>query len=86
MTGYLKIYVFSGQEEGFFIKCRDGKTFGKIIFLKGSVDISGPMDKSKFRDQGKYFSYFYQPNGTTDLTFSKKEIDLERFLVDIMYR
>ncbi len=85
-TGYQKSYMLTGQEEGFIIKCRDGKTYAKIILIKGRIDISGPINGSTFRDQGRYFSYLYQPNGTTDLTYPKTKIDLQDFLVDIWYR
>ncbi|GHN03211.1 hypothetical protein WSM22_47000 [Cytophagales bacterium WSM2-2] len=81
-TGYRKSYVINGEEEGFFIKCRDGKTFAKIILTKGTMEISGPVNGSAYKDQGRYFSYFYQPNGSVDLTFSNAKIDLENFLVD----
>ena len=36
--GYVKRYQLSGNEQGFFIKCRDGKTYARLlIFLLPSV-------------------------------------------------
>lgn len=82
-SGYRKSYTLTGDEEGFFVKCRDGKTFAKVILVKGTAEITA---KEGFKDQGKYFSYFYQQNGSTDLTYPKTKIDLERFLIDFNYK
>jgi len=73
-------YEFKGNEEGFFVMCRDGKTFGKIIFEKSLIS-KGGVD-GDYVDRGRYFSCLYQPNGTTDLSYSPQDIDLESFLVD----
>lgn len=86
-TGYVSIYKLTGSEEGFFIRCRDGKTYGKIILEKSAIDISSPDGQgSYYKEFGKNFSCLYQPNGTTDLTYSQTDIDLEDFLVDIRQR
>lgn len=86
-TGYLHEYNLKGNEEGFFILCRDGKTYGKIIFEKSEIDASSPDGKGGFyKDFGKQFSCLYQPNGTTNLSYSTPDIDLENFLVDYRLR
>jgi len=86
-TGYLTNYNLTGSEAGFFICCRDGKTYGKIILEKSAIDISSPDGKGSYYNEfGKNFSCLYQPNGTTDLTYSQTDIDLEDFLVDIRLR
>ncbi len=83
-TGYVREYNLKGNEEGFFVLCRDGKTYGKIIFEKSEIDISSPDGRGSFyKEFGKNFSCLYQPNGTTDLSYSTPDIDLENFLVDI---
>ena len=83
-TGYLHEYKLKGNEEGFFVLCRDGKKYGKIIFEKSAIDVSSPDGKGNFyKEFGKNFSCLYQPNGTTDLSYSTPDIDLENFLVDI---
>ncbi len=81
-TGYLTSYTLNGDEEGFFIKCRDGKTFAKVIFSQGVMEINRPSNGGSFKAQGRYFSYLYQPNGTTDLAYPNSKIDLEEFLLD----
>ena len=82
-TGYLTSYNLKGNEEGFFVKCRDGKTYGKIILEKSAIAHIGPDGKGGFiKEFGKYINCLYQPNGTTNLTFQIEEIDLEDFLVD----
>jgi hypothetical protein len=82
-NGYLTSYNLKGNEEGFFVKCRDGKTYGKIILEKSEIDHSGPDGKGNYiKEFGKNISCLYQPDGTTNLTYQIEEIDLEDFLVD----
>lgn len=82
-SGYINEYSLTGKEEGLFILCRDKKTYGKIIFEKSSVESSGPDKNGNYRKEyGKIFSCFYQPDGTTNLTNPKVDIDLEDFLTD----
>jgi hypothetical protein len=86
-TGYLHEYKLEGNEEGFFVLCRDGKTYGKLIFVKSEDDVSSPDGKGGFyKEFGREFSCLYQPNGTTDLSYSTPDIDLEDFLVDSRLR
>jgi hypothetical protein len=86
-TGYVTTYKLAGSEAGFFVRCRDGKTYGKIILEKSAIDISSPDGQgSHYKEFGKNFSCLYQPNATTDLTYSQTYIDLEDFLVDIRQR
>ena len=86
-TGYVTSYKLTGSETGFFVRCRDGKTYGKIILEKSAIDISSPDGQgSYYKEFGKNFSCLYQPNGTTDLTYSQTDIALEDFLVDIRLR
>lgn len=83
-TGYFHEYKLKGNEEGFFVLCRDGRTYGKIIFEKSAIDVSTPDGKGgRYAEFGKKFSCLYQPNGTNDLSYSTPDIDLENFLVDI---
>lgn len=75
-TGYISSYKLTGKEAGFFVRCRDGKTYAKIILEKSAIDISTPDGQgSHYKEFGKNFSCLYQSNGTTDLTFSKTDID-----------
>lgn len=86
-TGYVTTYQLIGSETGFFVRCRDGKTYGKIILEKSVIDRSSPDGQgSYYKEFGKNFSCLYQPNGTTDLSYSQTDIDLEDFLVDFRQR
>ena len=86
-TGYLQEYKLKGNEEGFFVLSRDGKTYGKIIFEKMELDASTPDGKGGFyKEFGKQFSCLYQPNGTTNLSYYTPDVDLENFLVDYRLR
>ena len=78
--GYMTTYKLFGNEEGFFVLCRDGKTYGKVILEKSAIDISSPDGKgSYYKEFGKRFSCLYQPNGSTDLTYPYSDIDLEDY-------
>lgn len=86
-SGYVMTYKLTGSEEGFFVRCRDGKTYGKIILEKSAIDISSPDGQGcYYKEFGKNFSCLYQPNGTTDLSYSQTDIDLEDFLMDYRMR
>jgi hypothetical protein len=86
-TGYTKEYHLKGNEEGFFVLCRDGRTFAKIIFEKSEIE-TGSYSPSLVprEDIGKYFTYLYQPDGTRNLTYSSPSINLEHFLVSLQMR
>jgi hypothetical protein len=86
-TGYIRTYELTGSESGFFVRCRDGKTYGKIIIEKSSIDINSSDEQGNYyKEFGKNFSCLYQPNGTTNLTYSQSNIDLEDFLVNFRFR
>ncbi len=82
-TGYITQHLLDGSEEGFFVLCRDGKTFGKIILEKSINDSSSPDGKGGwYKEFVRQFSCLYQPDGTTNLSYSQPDIDLGDFLVD----
>ena len=82
-TGYVNHHLLNGSEEGFFVRCRDGRTFGKIILEKSLNDLSSPDGRGGwYKEFVRRFSCLYQPDGTTDLSYSQPDIDLEDFLVD----
>lgn len=86
-TGYVTTYKLTGSEAGFFVRCRDGKTYGKIVLEKSAIATSSPDGQgSYYKEFGKNFSCLYPPNGTTDLTYSQTDIDLEDFLMDFRQR
>ena len=86
-TGYLHEYKLKGNEEGFFVLCRDGRTYAKLIFEKSEMDRGEPDGKGGwYKELGKHFSCLYQPNGTTDLSYSTPDLDLESFLIDYRLR
>jgi hypothetical protein len=81
--GYRQQYTLKGNEEGFFILARDGKTFGKLVLEKSIIDRGSPVGKERYyKEYIRQFTCLYQPNGTTDLSYSESDIDLEDFLVD----
>ena len=85
--GYKTEYILTGNEEGFFVLCRDGKTYGKLFFEKSTIDIGTPEGNGGwFKEFGKNFNWIHQENGSTNLTYPNSEIDLESFLVDYRLR
>ncbi|WP_179020604.1 carboxypeptidase-like regulatory domain-containing protein [Winogradskyella forsetii] len=85
--GYKTEYILTGNEEGFFVLCRDGKTYGKLIFENSTIDIGKPDGNGGYyKEFGKNFNWIHQENGSTNLTYPNSEIDLENFLVDYRLR
>jgi hypothetical protein len=85
--GYKTEYILTGNEEGFFVLCRDGKTYGKLIFEKSTIDIGTPDGNGGYyKEFGKNFNWIHQENCSTNLTYPNSEIDLESFLVDYRLR
>ncbi|MCE2995041.1 MAG: hypothetical protein ACK5RG_15370 [Cyclobacteriaceae bacterium] len=86
-TDYLTTYTLTGSEAGFFVRCRDGKTYAKIILEKSAIEISSPDGQGgNYKEFRINFDCLYQPNATTDLTYSPSDINLEDFLVDFRLR
>lgn len=86
-SGYFSTYRLTGDEAGFFVLCRDGKSYGKIILEQSEIDLSSPDGKGSFyKEFGVNFSSLYQTNGSNDLSYRVYDIDLEDFLVDFRYR
>ncbi|NQY08663.1 MAG: hypothetical protein HRT71_04010 [Flavobacteriales bacterium] len=83
--GYLTEYQLTGNEEGFFVRCRDGVTYGKLIMEKSKIDISSPHAKGYFKEWGYNFSSLYQPDSSRRFDYYLN-IDLEDFLVDYRYK
>ena len=83
-NGYRSELTLSKETIGFFLKCKDGKSFAKIFFEKSEIDVNIPDGEGgRYSEYGKAFNCLYQPNGTHDLSFPLKQINLENFLVDI---
>jgi len=80
-TGYVSSYKLTGKEKGFFVRCRDRKTYGKMIFWGTELNVSAPDGQGGYyKEFGKDIICLYQPNGTTDLTYPQTDIDLKSFL------
>lgn len=83
LNGYVTEYELLKEDKGFFVRSKDGKTYGKVIFEDSEIDTSSPDGKGgSYKEYGKNFTCLYQPNESTNLSYSYKDLDLERFLVD----
>ena len=75
-SGYVPTYKLTGKELGFFVLCRDGKTYAKVIFDMGLIDTSSPDGKGSFyKEFGRKFRYLYQPDGSTNLSYPNNDIN-----------
>ncbi|MCU4165966.1 hypothetical protein [Carboxylicivirga caseinilyticus] len=58
--GYQKNYNINGKEAGFFVKCRDGKHFAKVIFQPQLYKLNCNSEQDSLVEQGLKFSYILQ--------------------------
>lgn len=79
LVGYLDTYKLTGKEQGLFVRTRDGKSYGKIIF-SGTYESTEPTEKGPFKEVGRRFSYIFQKNGSPDLNVSPT-VDLEEYIL-----
>lgn len=61
--GYVKKYQLTGNEEGFFIRCRDGKTYARLMIFSFEYDRSSPYKDGNFKDYGVMFNVELQTDG-----------------------
>ena len=61
-NGYLKTYELDGNEKGFFIRCRDGKSYARLSIV-ADYSRSAPCSNGHFEDVGIMFDVELQTNG-----------------------
>jgi len=61
--GYVKQYQLKGNEQGFFILCRDGKTYSRLMIYSLEYDRSTPYKNGYFKDYGIMFDALLQTSG-----------------------
>jgi hypothetical protein len=61
--GYLTKYEMTGNEKGFFVKCRDGKTYARLMVFSLKYDQSSPFSNGSFKDYGIMFNAVLQTEG-----------------------
>ncbi|PRY96996.1 hypothetical protein BY457_11369 [Marinilabilia salmonicolor] len=62
-SGYLKSYVLTGEEAGFFVLCRNGVNVAKMIPEDKICILSYEQpDGSKVKETGIRFDYLFQPD------------------------
>lgn len=85
LEGYFTEYKLQGNEEGFFVKCRDGLTYAKILMEKSKIEISSPYKNGYYKEWGYNFGAIYQKDSSRTFHYYM-DIDLESFLVDYIYK
>jgi hypothetical protein len=80
--GYVRRYVLTGKEAGFFVRSRDGQHYGKYVldskdsrFSAGAREPEGP-----YCTYGWEGSCLYQPNGSRNLALGPGAVNLPAFL------
>jgi hypothetical protein len=63
LNGYVKRYQLTGNEQGFFVKCRNGKTFARIQIFSLEYDRTSPFESGYFKDFGIMFDITLQTEG-----------------------
>jgi hypothetical protein len=61
--GYVRRYQLKGNEQGFFIRCRDGKTYSRLMIYSLEYDRSTPYKNGHFKDYGIMFNVLLQNVG-----------------------
>lgn len=80
--GYLTHYKLLGNEAGFFVKSRDGESYGKLILKPEKTDVEGRDEIGVFKEYRIYFRVIYQPDGSPDLFTGVENVDLEQYLLN----
>jgi hypothetical protein len=62
-TGYVNRYELNGKEKGFFIRCRDGKTYARLMIFSPEYDRSSPYKNGSIKDYGIMFNVELQTEG-----------------------
>lgn len=60
IEGYVNKYKITGNEKGFFIKCRDGKSYSRIMIFSLEYDRTSPFKDGHFKDFGIMFNIILQ--------------------------
>ncbi|TAJ14326.1 hypothetical protein DMA11_05585 [Marinilabiliaceae bacterium JC017] len=75
LEGYLDSYKPTGKEAGYFILCRNGKTFVKMIPEDYLCKVSYQTDKNVINETGIRFSYALQNDKLHPYSFPVVEIN-----------
>ncbi len=62
-VGYVSRYELTGSEKGIFVKCRDGKTYARLIIFSLEYDSSSPYKNGSVKDYGIMFNVELQTEG-----------------------
>lgn len=79
--GYLKTYKLTGKEKGFFVRCRDGKTYCRLERSGNNFQVSSPSEQGVYEDYGIMFNAIIKTGGSPNLNRGP-EIDLEQYILD----
>ena len=65
LHGYQKNYRINGNEAGYFVKCRDGKHFAKVIFKPELYKLNITSRQDSIVEMGIKFNYILQNDSTS---------------------
>ncbi|MBS2098008.1 hypothetical protein [Carboxylicivirga linearis] len=65
LHGYQKNYRINGNEAGYFLKCRDGKHFAKVVFKPELYKLNITSRQDSIVEMGLKFNYILQNDSTS---------------------
>lgn len=81
--GYVKKYELNGNEKGFFVRCRDGKTYARLIIFSLEYDRSSPYKNGHYKDYGIMFNVELQTEGKE--FNSSNDMRLDHYILENIY-
>jgi hypothetical protein len=62
VNGYVQDYLMAGQEKGFYIRCRDGKSYARLTVASPQIDRTTPISHGYILDYIIRFNVLFQAN------------------------
>jgi hypothetical protein len=82
VDGYVQQYKVTGNEKGFFIRCRDGKKYGRLIIFSSEYEKSSPNGDGFFVDKGMMFKTYLNTEGKLDFNILPLDVSLEQYILE----
>lgn len=79
-SGYVSKYKITGDERGFFVRCRDGKTYARLMLYSLEYDHSGPYKGGAIKELGIMFEVELQAAGRE--FNSPEDLRLDYYILD----
>jgi hypothetical protein len=78
-TGYVNRYELNGKEKGFFVRCRDGRTYARLMIFSPEYDRSSQYKNGSVKNYGIMFNVELQTEGSE--FNSAKDMRLDHYIL-----